>query len=351
MRRLATHQFVRSARAGFTIVELLMVVGILLFLIATSAFVVRNIGNKAREKATMATIVKVNGLVQDRVDAMRKALDSTKNQKYIESLINQKYTYLVNTFNGKYRSIPRPVIEILVQKDLFRQNLPQYAIENPDAADLIDGVRHGSPNVNADLSAELLYYILTNSEIYGVPPVGEDAFSTSEVADTDGDGLKEFVDGWGRPLRFYRWPTRLFNPTGNPNITTMPPGKIDRTTASIFFSGLPAIPSVSTEIDPLQIDPDDPLGRIEHENSIRTNDQLLSPLFDDGTAPSYSYPLYGTMNTFWMPLIVSAGEDGVLGLYEPNDETNYGVLGNPVPGADAGTYDNITNHNQRAGGR
>lgn len=349
MRRSVVHQSVRIKRSGFTIVELMMVVGILLFLIATSAVLVRNIGNKAREKATMATIVKVNGLVQDRVEAMRKALDSSKNQKYIESLINQKYTYYVKTYNGKYRGIPRPVMEILVRKDLFRQNLPQYAIENPDTADLIDGQRNGSPNVNADLSAEFLYFILTNSDIYGVPPVGEDAFSATEVADTDGDGLREFVDGWGRPLRFYRWPTRVINPTGNPDINSGT--RIDRPFASVFFSGLPPIPSVGNELDPLSIDPDDPLGRIQHENEIRSNDNLLSRFFDDGTASNYIYPQYGTLNTFWMPLIVSAGEDGILGIYEPNDEANFGVLGNPIPGLNDGIYDNITNHNQRAGGR
>ena len=91
MRRNITHQSVRSARSGFTIVELMVVIGILLFLIAASAFVVRNIGNKAREKKTMSTIVKVNGLMQDRIEAMRKALDSTKNQQQLQSLVGQKY--------------------------------------------------------------------------------------------------------------------------------------------------------------------------------------------------------------------------------------------------------------------
>ena len=33
-----------------------------------------------------------------------------------------------------------------------------------------------------------------------------DDFTDREVADTDGDGLLEFVDSWGRPLQFYRWP-------------------------------------------------------------------------------------------------------------------------------------------------
>src|SRR5262249_38680487 len=27
-----------------------------------------------------------------------------------------------------------------------------------------------------------------------------------EVQDTDNDGLPEFVDAWGEPLQFYRWP-------------------------------------------------------------------------------------------------------------------------------------------------
>ncbi|HAH44537.1 MAG TPA: hypothetical protein DCM07_06695, partial [Planctomycetaceae bacterium] len=198
MRRLTASQSVRSHRGGFTIVELMMVVGILLFLIATSAFVVRNIGNKAREKATMATIVKINGLVQNRVEAMRKALDSAKNQKQIESLIGQKYVSLVDANGAKYRSLPKPVVEILVRKDIFREQFPQYIEENSQintAMQAQNGVTSGavgSDTLTGDggvsISSEYLYYVLTKHETYGVPPVGEDAFTASEVKDTDGDG-------------------------------------------------------------------------------------------------------------------------------------------------------------------
>ncbi|QDU07284.1 type II secretion system protein [Gimesia aquarii] len=348
MRRLVIHQSVQSTRSGFTIVELMMVVGILLFLIATSAIVVRNMGNKARERATMATIVKVNGLVHDRIEAMRKALDSSKNQKFIQSLINQKYTDYVNnpSLGAKYRGLPRPVMEILVRKDIFRQNLPQYIAENPSVDTAMDNLI-GAPGTagkvggddGASISSEYLYYILTNHEIYGVPPVGEDAFTTNEVADTDGDGLKEFVDGWGRPLRFYRWPTRLIKPTG---------GTADRTIASIFFDGLPPVAAAGfNEADPLNVDADDPQGRIQHEDDRSGN--LLSPLFN--SSATYTLGEYATMNTFWLPLIVSAGEDGVLGLYEPHDQANNGVLAQPILPVVDGIYDNITNHNQRAGGR
>jgi len=347
MRRLTAPQSVRAHRGGFTIVELMMVVGILLFLIATSAFVVRNIGNKAREKATMATIVKINGLVQNRVEAMRKALDSAKNQKQIESQVGQKYTSLVNNYGAKYRSLPKPVVEILVRKDIFRAQFPQYIEENSNinaAMEAQTGVTSGAAgNVGADggvsISSEYLYYVLTKHETYGVPPVGEDAFTASEVKDTDGDGLMEFVDGWGRPLRFYRWPTRVIRPEA---------GGIDRPFASVFFDGLPPASAAGfNEQDPLSVDPDDPQSRIEHEND-RSGDLLIS-LFN--TTVVYNTGEYATAGTYWLPLIVSAGEDGMLGLYEPHDETNCGVLAQRIPGAIDAVYDNITNHNQRAGGR
>ena len=34
-----------------------------------------------------------------------------------------------------------------------------------------------------------------------------DEFTDKEVQDTDNDGLPEFVDAWGQPLQFFRWPT------------------------------------------------------------------------------------------------------------------------------------------------
>src|SRR5271157_3025239 len=58
--------------------------------------------------------------------------------------------------------------------------------------------------------SETLYAIL----VEGVGPLGSvfnrDDFSDREVKDTDGDGLPEFVDAWGQPLQFFRWPL-LYN--------------------------------------------------------------------------------------------------------------------------------------------
>src|SRR5271157_1955668 len=54
--------------------------------------------------------------------------------------------------------------------------------------------------------ADMLYAIL----VEGAGPLGSvfnrDDFTDKEVRDTDGDGLPEFVDAWGQPLQFFRWP-------------------------------------------------------------------------------------------------------------------------------------------------
>ncbi len=54
--------------------------------------------------------------------------------------------------------------------------------------------------------AEMLYALLVN----GQGPLGSvfeaEDFTNNEVKDTDSDGVPEFVDAWGEPLLFYRWP-------------------------------------------------------------------------------------------------------------------------------------------------
>lgn len=57
--------------------------------------------------------------------------------------------------------------------------------------------------------AEALYAFL----IEGFGPLGSvfsrEDFTNKQVMDTDNDGLPEFVDAWGEPLQFYRWPTHF----------------------------------------------------------------------------------------------------------------------------------------------
>jgi hypothetical protein len=66
---------------------------------------------------------------------------------------------------------------------------------------------------------------------------------------------------------------------------------------------------------------------------------------------------FHTPNTYHVPLLVSAGEDGQLGLYEPNDVTNFGYLAQPEPSQFSGSslsnnstlFDNLTNQQAASG--
>lgn len=54
--------------------------------------------------------------------------------------------------------------------------------------------------------AEMLYAILVEGSGPWGSVFSKDQFTDREVRDTDGDGLPEFIDAWGQPLQFFRWP-------------------------------------------------------------------------------------------------------------------------------------------------
>lgn len=53
-------------------------------------------------------------------------------------------------------------------------------------------------------NAELLYLIIEDANYDGSSAL--EVFGASEVGDTDSDGFKEFIDAWGRPIAWLRWP-------------------------------------------------------------------------------------------------------------------------------------------------
>ena len=323
---------IRRQRSGFTLIEILVVVGLILFLMSISVVTLANAIGVARQRATETTILKIHGLLQQRVEAFDRAMQRTNLSQNSPPIRNMENKWL-----NAYQIVPPPkVLEIMVRKQFFMWRFPQNFAEFPDGDS--KGVPTGDPpgaiakvssgktfdGSNFDKykhkpeteSAEILYWILTNSEVYGVSPVDESEFTTSEVQDSDGDGLKEFVDAWGRPLRFYRWPTHLFRPG---NGSTVGPGVIDsgggvaalapivdRTIAVGFWSGLPALPTTG-ELDPLARDPDDPTGQIW---------RWAQPMGPTGPIKGIQN-YFGTPNTYHAFLVMSAGPDGELGIQEP----------------------------------
>ncbi len=82
---------------------------------------------------------------------------------------------------------------------------------NISTADLRDAVFENQ-------SAECLYLIMSTTFVGGTSAI--DAIPTQNIGDTDGDGLEEILDGWGRPLGFIRWPIGYQDPEGFVNTAT-----------------------------------------------------------------------------------------------------------------------------------
>lgn len=327
-------------RRGFTIVELLVVIGLISFLMVISIAVVANFISRAREEATAATILKIQKLYQERIEAFQRGLKGPQFEAQVNAKLSRIQSAGVAASQNLF-GIQRRIAETLVKKDLYKAAFRQF-VNEPNLPQLLT-----TNTASTADSSEAMFYTLTRQDVFGIPPVGTDAFSTVEYGDTDGDGNLEFLDAWGRPLRFYRWPTRLIKPSvsGTPIATGTP----IRATADLLIKGLAKKP-VSTGRDPLSQDPDDALGYLSREVKSRF------PALATMAAPlGVNETNYHTLDTWHAFLIVSAGADGNLGLFEPNDIANFGHLAMPTGPAAASYYtddmtDNITNRNRRAGG-
>lgn len=400
-----------SKRHGFSLIELLVVISVIAILATLSLVVMKDILDQSREDATAMTITKVSELLEERITAFDRAASRGRISQHAAVVeANAKSAFGI-PFNSRTRLLRKRVAEIIARKLLFRDNFPQRFAEMTDVRDVAgaSAVANGIPDIlelqlqdpdtglpSFDLtnhkpeteSAELLYFMLTEMPVFGVSPVAGDGFNTGEVKDTDGDGLPEFVDAWGQPLRFYRWPTRLIDVDqfDTDTTTTVVEGVIapdEREFANLLIRALPRTNGITR--DPLLVDPDDTIGRIGFELQ-----RLSTPPID--LSLLYNEAQFHTIDVYHTPLIVSAGEDGVLGLEEPwfvdgdwngngtvdtdpdprySEDPNgngthdgiYGNLASPTDFDGDGAItladlnavldsltDNITNRNRRAGG-
>ena len=408
-----------SHRDGFTLIELLTVIGIMSLMMTLSVGTYFGFIASAKEAATRATILKVNGLIQDRVRAFRQYDFSDAAQRFADA-----------------KSLTVEVAEVLVRKIRMKQAIPQ-SFSEADRDRLFPGIGFNDPNTltspfdGYDPKYEcgiVLYAFLTKGETFGAPSAGDDAFTGSEVrVGPETNNLPCLVDAWGEPLRFYRWPTRLircgeqdfdgdgvpddYNQNGtqeaagltSPAIRpyTLLPGTTfpGPTPASLLIynlspfernssyargsDGQPGVAAVlpsppgydgdddginsgddlgeigwpdSDDPEPLNTDPDDPTFRLStwfDDPNITATQRTTRR--NDFVAEKHDF------YTFHTPLIVSSGPDKELGLFEPNDNTipdTFGRLAAPKLPPTQTTVktmsqlsDNITNLNQRAGGK
>lgn len=140
-------------------------------------------------------------------------------------------------------------------------------------------------------SAEMLYMLIANSNYNGAN--GLEFFRPSEIADTDDDGFPEFIDAWGNPILWIRWPAGY----GVVNSSTL--------SASQIASSRP---------------PDSVLND-------RSVPDPMDPLHTDWR---WTHPGFTGVSKPWMliPLIISSGPDGYFDVHFDDPapaQINYGM--------------------------
>lgn len=219
-----------APRGGLTLIELLITITIL----ATLAAMFLGASNAAMESArsarTKTTISKIHSLLMERLDSYTtRRVDVRSN---IEDDINAKFSA---ADRGKAMADAR----LLATRELMKLEMPDRwsdvlgdSVDNLPRTTPIDSFpvplvlasrpsisltylrRYKSLNSSAsneevirNQGAECLYMMVM---LFTGDGEARTQFSRQDIGDTDNDGALEFLDGWGRPIHFIRWPAGFF---------------------------------------------------------------------------------------------------------------------------------------------
>lgn len=231
-------------RSGVTLIELLVVIGVLGFLAGLSLFALRGAQNDARAARTRGTITKLNDIILQQWEEYRyRAVDLRMEPGTTLSPRLQAHFRMLALRDMMRMEMPDRVTDLLYGPALYsnaaetvvlqRRAYPQKfgllyqalasAINNSDYAGQLTlppnplfledtSVPPAALFNEAQLAqwnaavqpSELLYLIVANSSYGGTSAL--EYFRPSEIGDPDGDGLLEFIDAWGNPIQWIRWP-------------------------------------------------------------------------------------------------------------------------------------------------
>ena len=289
MQRSHTQLRLTVNRQAFTLVELLVVCAVMVILAALTLVVISTVAHSSKVTKTRSTIQKLDA-------AMLQIFET-----YVDQFAVIKKRIALD--NPELDEEERQKIAAHFIRDLMRMELPQtwaeagadpvemthngkaYSIE---ASPLLDYYRRAHSSATKPPSqAALLFLIIQN-----LRPEALEAFHGSEVADTDGDGLLEFVDAWGNPILFLRWAPAFSDSDWQQNVLSL--------------CDPPYVPQSNMQTNrDWWIARDERLQKAMETASVNHPDPL-----DERT---------NTVGWFLYPLIYSAGSDGRYGIHADED--------------------------------
>jgi prepilin-type N-terminal cleavage/methylation domain-containing protein len=209
-------------RPAFTLVELLVVVSIILILMGMIGSAVSAARTSQKNQATQALIAKIDGVIQQHYSSFASrvvpgATSAADRGTFLRRLASAE---LPDNW-ADVQAISGTVSAFGTGTALLPRTAPQNAYVGLLALSTV------APTP-AFADAECLFMIVMMGGVADC--LDCDALATSQKGDTDNDGAFEFLDAWGRPIRYVLWPAGFELPPGT--------GRFFSTTAP-FAAGTP----------------------------------------------------------------------------------------------------------------
>ena len=344
------HRHQQAAR-GFTLVEMLVVLAVIMLLATTVLLALQGAMEDARESRTRSQIAHIHEQLMFRWQSYRS--------RPVPLRLPSSFLTRDNSNNPVRQRLTARIaaqLRLAALRDLQRLEMPDRRLDVDDlgpsllfyendldanagtpgrwgayqpgtiaepslhrAYHAFVTTRMGSTNWNnwslSFQGAECLYMVLANIKQGGNSAL--DFFKQSEIGDVDGDNMPEILDAWGRPIEFIRWP-----------------------------AGFSAFPGPDMQWGVAGVD-DDQDGQIDNptEAGWLGSDDLASPsnLQDRGDPDPFDFfkvdyrwwntdgsgnPIYVDQTFALFPLVYSAGRDGI---YDIIADTTEPVYTSPAP--------------------